>query len=119
MEGRMLIELCLIKELYVSNTWFNREEKRKVTFRIGENGKKIVFVLLKIENRRFIHNVNAITRESQHVLVVADIDKKIIRNVVRKTCIGRRKRCLLKDVKIRKRFEENVITLVDIGAPNL
>ena len=33
LEGRMLLE----KELCVSSTWFKREEKRKVTFRIGEN----------------------------------------------------------------------------------
>ena len=26
LEGRMLLEFCLEKELCVSNTWFNREE---------------------------------------------------------------------------------------------
>ena len=34
LEGRMLLEFCLEKELCVSNTWFKREEKRKVTFRM-------------------------------------------------------------------------------------
>ena len=37
LEGRMLLEFCLEKELCVSNTWFKREEKRKVTSIIGEN----------------------------------------------------------------------------------
>ena len=32
LEGRMLLEFCLDKKLYVSNTWFWREEERKVTF---------------------------------------------------------------------------------------
>ena len=32
LEGRMLLESYLEKELCVSNTWFKREEKRKVTF---------------------------------------------------------------------------------------
>ena len=32
-EGRMLLEFCLHKELCVSNTWLKRKEKRKVTFR--------------------------------------------------------------------------------------
>ena len=50
--------------------------------------------------------------------MIADTDKKKIRNVVRNTCIERMI-CLLEDVKIRKRFEENVIELVDIGTPNL
>ena len=34
LEGRMLLEFCLVKELLVSNTWFKREEKRKVTLRM-------------------------------------------------------------------------------------
>ena len=50
-EGRMLLEFYLGKELCVSNTWFKREGKRKVTFRMGENEKKIDFVLIKKEHR--------------------------------------------------------------------
>ena len=57
--------------------------------------------------------------EFQHSLVIADIDRKKIRNVVKRTCAERRKMSLLKDVKIRKRFEEKVIKLFDVGAPNL
>ena len=45
--GRVLLEFCLEKELCVTNTWFKREEMRKVTFRIGENEKKIDFVFIK------------------------------------------------------------------------
>ena len=37
LEGRMLLEFCLEKELCASNTWFMREKKRNVTFRMGEN----------------------------------------------------------------------------------
>ena len=33
----MLLEFYLEKGLCVSNTLFKREEKRKVTFRMGEN----------------------------------------------------------------------------------
>ena len=51
--------------------------------------------------------------------MVADIDKNKIRNVVRKTCIDRRKISLLKVVKISKRLEEKLIKLVDTGAANL
>ena len=36
-EARMLLEFCLEMELCVSNTWFYREEERKVTFRLGGN----------------------------------------------------------------------------------
>ena len=44
----------------------------------------------------------AIPEEFQHALVIVDIDKKRIRNVVKKACAERRKISLLKDVKIRK-----------------
>ena len=61
-------------------------------------------MLIKKEHRLFIQNVKTIPGEFQHVLVITDIGKKKIRKVVRKTSAERRKICLLKDVKIRKRF---------------
>ena len=88
----------------MSNTCSKREEKRKVTFRMGENEKKIDFVFLTKEHRRFIQNMKAIHGEFQHALVIADIDKRKIRKVVRRTCAERRNITLLKDVKIRKQF---------------
>ena len=59
---------------------------------------------LKNEHRWSIQNVKPIPGEFQHALVVADIDKKKIRNIVKKTCTGGRKISLLKDEKIRKRL---------------
>ena len=59
-------------------------------------------MLIKKEHRRFIRNVKAIPGEFQHVLVVADIDRRKIRKEVRKACAERREKTLLKDVKIRK-----------------
>ena len=46
----MLLEFCPEKELYVSNTWSYREEKWKVTFRMGENETEIDFVVIKKEH---------------------------------------------------------------------
>ena len=57
--------------------------------------------------------------EFQHALVIADIDKRKIMKVVRKTCAERRRITLLKDVKVRKRLKEKVTELVDAEAPNL
>ena len=101
----MLLEFCLEKELCVSNTWFKREDKKKVTFRMGKNETESDFVLIRKVLRRFTQNVKAIFGEFQHALLVADIDKMKIRNVVRKTCIVKIKISLLKDWKIRKRFK--------------
>ena len=46
----MLFGFCMEKELCVSDTWFKREEKRKVTFRNGENETEIDFVLITKEH---------------------------------------------------------------------
>ena len=62
-------------------------------------------MLMKKEHGLFMGNVNAISGEFQHALMVADVDKKKTRNVVKKTCTDRRVISLLKDVKIRKCFE--------------
>ena len=86
----------------MSNIWFKREEKRKVTFRMGENEIEIDFVSIKKEHRLFVQNVKAIPVLFQHAFVIADIDKKKIRNVVRKTCTERGKISLVNELKIRK-----------------
>ena len=50
LQGRILLEFCLEKDLCVSNTWLRREEKRKMTFRMGEREADIDFVLEKRNN---------------------------------------------------------------------
>ena len=50
----MLSEFSLEKELCVSTTWSKRVEKRKVTFRVGENETEIGFVLIEKEHQQFI-----------------------------------------------------------------
>ena len=42
----MLVEFCLEKELCASNALFKREEKKNVTFSLGENEKKNDFALI-------------------------------------------------------------------------
>ena len=69
----------------MSNTWFKREGMRQVIFRLGENETEVDFVLIKKEHRLFLLNVKAILGELKHALMVADIDKKKVRVVVRKT----------------------------------
>ena len=58
----------------MSNAWFKTEEKRKVTFRMGENETGIEFVLIKKEQQWFMQDVNAIPVEFQRALVIADIN---------------------------------------------
>ena len=62
-------------------------------------------MLIKKEHQQFVHNLKAIPGEFQHSLVILDIDKQKIRNVVGKTCAGRRKISLLKDVRFEMLFD--------------
>ena len=62
LKGRMSLEFCLDTELCVSNTWFKREEKRKVTLRMGENETEIDFVLIR-KHLSALQNLKAIPME--------------------------------------------------------
>ena len=43
----MLLEFYLDKELCLSNTWFKREEMRKMTFKLDENYTEIDLLIKK------------------------------------------------------------------------
>ena len=53
-----------------------------------------------------------------HELLVADIDKEKIRRTLKKLHIERRMEFMLK-YEIKKRFEERVMELVDVGVSSL
>ena len=74
-EGKML-EFCDEKELCVANTWFRKEEKRKVTYSAGEIRTEIDFVLVGKGIRKYLRDVKVIPDELQHRLVVTDLVKK-------------------------------------------
>ena len=78
-EGKMLLEFCDEKELYVANTWFRKGEKRKVTYSAGENDLEIDFVLVGKGNREHLIDVKVIPGELQHRLVVVDLVKKKVK----------------------------------------
>ena len=81
---------------------------------MGDNETEIDIVLIKKEHEQIIQNVKANPGLVKHALVMAHIlIRGKIRKVERKTCSERRNITLLKDVKIRKRYEEKVTKLVD------
>ena len=47
LEGRLLLEFCVEKDLCVSNSWFKKKDSRKVTFNGRCSGTEIDFVLMK------------------------------------------------------------------------
>ena len=51
-EGRMLLEFCDEKELCVANTWFKKTDKRKITFKSGNNESEIDFILVSKKKQK-------------------------------------------------------------------
>ena len=54
--------------------------------------------------------------ELQHRLVVADLDKKRLKKIVRKDKIGRKRVWKLKDNETRRKFAERVEELVNVDS---
>ena len=59
-EGRMLLDFCVQKELCVANTWYKKRDERKVTYSSGGNDTEIDFVLVGKEKRKYLRDVKVI-----------------------------------------------------------
>ena len=103
----------------MANTWFTKTDKRKNTYSADGCGTEIDFVLVGEKYRKYIRDVKVIPRELQHRLVVVDLNKKVMKNVVRKERIIRRKIWKLNENQTRVRFEKRVKELVSTDAPDL
>ena len=107
-EGRRLLGFCDEKELCVTNTWFKKTDKRKITYSAGRCETDIDFVLVRKKYRKYIRDVKVMQWELQHRLMVVDLDKKVLKKVVRKQRIIRRKIWKLNENRTRVRFEKRV-----------
>ena len=93
-------------------------DKRKITYSAGGCETEIDFVLVGEKYRKYIRDVKVIPWELQHRLVVVDLDKKVLKKVVRKERIIR-KIWKLNENRTRVRFEKIVKELVSTDAPDL
>ena len=119
-EGRRLLEFCDERQLCVANTWFKKTDKRKITYSAGGGcGTEIDFVIVGEKYRKYIRDVKVIPWELQHRMVVVDLDKKVLKKIVRKERIVRRKIWKLNENQTRVRFEKTVKELVSTDAPDL
>ena len=107
-----------MKELCMANTWFYKADKRKITYSAGGCETEIDFVLAEEKYRKYVRDVNVIPWELQHRLVVIDLDKTVLKKIVRKQHITR-KIWKLNENRTRVRFEKRVIELINTDAPDL
>ena len=92
-------------------------------------GKSLIVLVVDVEqklilcfwgkNTESISNVKVIPWELQHRMVVVDLDRKVLKKIVRKARIIRRKIWKLNENQTRVRFEKRVKELVSTDAPDL
>ena len=80
LEGRLLLEFCVEKDLCVGNSWFKKKDSRKVTFNRGCSGTEIDFVLMKRRQKKFLMDVRVIGSELQHKLLKVVLDRRWFKN---------------------------------------
>ena len=115
----MLLEFCDERELCVAHTWFKKTDKRKITFKSGNNESEIDFILVNKGNRKHLKEVKVILWKLQHRLLVADVDKRKLNKVIKKESRVKRMVWKLKDTEMQEKFERRVEEFVDIETTNL
>ena len=96
---------------------FVRQTKGKSLI-VPVNVKQKLILCLWEKNRKYIRDVKVIPWELQHRLVVVDLDKKVLKKVVRKQRIIK-KIWKLNENRSRVRLEKRVKKLVSTDAPDL
>ena len=86
-----MLEFCDKRELRVANSWFQKNEKRKITYIAGGYKTEIYFVLVGKNRLQKVKNVKVVPWKLQHRLVIVDLNKKILNEIVKKKRIMRRR----------------------------
>ena len=103
----------------MAHTWLKKTDKRKIAYSAGGCGTEIDFVLVGKKYRKYISDVKVIPWELQHRLLVVDLDRTVLKKVVRNERIIRRKIWKLNKNQTRVRFEKRVKELMSTDAPDL
>ena len=83
-------------------------DKRKTTYSANACQTEIDFVLVGEKYRKYIRHVKVIPWELQHRLVVVDMDKKVLKKVVRKQQIIKRKIWKFNENRTTVRFKKKI-----------
>src|SRR5437899_9030657 len=110
-EGEMLLECAGAKKLVVLNTWFTKNESKKVTYDSGGNKTVVDYMLVTRCDLAKVTDINVIGTEEcvkQHKLLVCKIDLHESVKKMKKKFVGRHKVRRLRETEIRKDFAERV-----------
>ena len=53
-KGRMLLEFCNAKHLFIANTWFTKADKKSITYGSGSNKSEIDFYIMEKVDSKFL-----------------------------------------------------------------
>ena len=110
-EGEMLLEFADAMKLVVLNTWFTKNESKKVTYESGGNKTVVDYMLVRRCDLAKVTDINVIGSEEcvkQHKLLVCKIDLHESVKKRKKKFVGRHKVWRLRETEIRKDFAERV-----------
>jgi hypothetical protein len=78
-EGELLLEFADAMKLVVSNTWFKKDDSKKVTYESGGCSTVVDYILVRKCDRKFVTDVKVIRSEEcipQHKLLVCAVKMK-------------------------------------------
>jgi hypothetical protein len=110
-EGEMLLEFLCGMDMIVANTWFEKEEAKKITYESGGSRTVIDYVLVRKADRRLIQDVKVIPGEAcltQHKLLVAVLTIKPNTKKAKELFISRPRIWRLKEAEVRQSFATKV-----------
>ena len=109
-EGEMLLEFAVAMDLVVGNTFFAKDDTKKITYQSGDSKSQIVYILVRRKDKSFMKNVTVINGEAcitQHKLLLCNIELpgKLVKQR-RKQEIDRCRIWKLKDSEVDAAFRD-------------
>jgi hypothetical protein len=109
-EGEMLLEFAVAMDLVVGNTFFVKDDTKKITYQSGDSKSQIDYILVRRKDKSFLKNVTVINGEAcitQHKLLLCNIELpgKLVKQR-RKQEIDRCRIWKLKDNEVDAAFKD-------------
>src|SRR5206468_1491119 len=76
-EGEILLEFAMAMELIVCNTFYTKDESKKITYESGDSKSEIDYILVRRKERSVVRDVTTISGEAcatQHKLLLCKIE---------------------------------------------
>jgi hypothetical protein len=82
LEGEMILEFADVHKLAVMNTWFMKEDTKKISYESGGCRTVVDYILTKQRDKSMISDVKVIAKKScipQHKTVIENVIKECVK----------------------------------------